>query len=79
MEDTTRNDPKVVWNYLATASPLIKLTTGAVIGGIVQHDYVTVHSAPARVVQEIIQKFRHVDLAEGVGLRIPLRPASDKS
>jgi hypothetical protein len=65
------NNRAAVYTYLMNASPLVKLTTGAVLGDIVRHDYVLVHSAPAKVVREIVNNFRMVELTPD-GMLIPL-------
>jgi hypothetical protein len=73
MEDTMRNDRQAVFTYLMNSRSMVDMTVGAVIGGVVQHDYVVVRKAAPRVVQEIVGSFRHVGLTEN-GLLIPLTP-----
>jgi hypothetical protein len=75
MSDGIRNDRQAVYNYLMVCGPLVKVSTGAVIKGMVHADYVVVHDAPPRVTREIISNFKGVGLTEGLGLLIPLEPA----
>ncbi len=71
--DSTRNDTQAVFRYLMNSRSVIRMSVGAVIGGIVRHEYVVIHEAPPRVVQEIVSKFRHISLTAD-GLLIPLTP-----
>lgn len=57
------NDRAEVLNYLMSANSMIKLTTGAVIGGIVRHDVIVIHEACPRVVRDIVENFEMVSLA----------------
>lgn len=74
-----RNARSAVFQYLMTLGEVapVKLSVGAVLNGIVQHDYIVVHEAPARVVSEIVGAFRGVSLTP-TGLLIPLFPATDE-
>lgn len=74
--DGFRNDRKAVYDYFMNGSPLVRLTTGAIIGGIVNRDYVTVHSAPPKALREILTNFVMVDLKDGE-VRIPLIPENE--
>lgn len=71
--ESISNDRDRVFKYLATTS-MVKMSTSAVLGGIVRDDYVIVHEASPRVVQEIVGNFRMVSLTPE-GLLIPLTPA----
>lgn len=74
MTDPTRNDRQAVYTYFMTCGPLVKISLGTVIKGIVRPDYIVVHEAPPRVTREIVSNFNMVSLTEGVGLMIPIAP-----
>lgn len=63
-----------MYTYLMGCGPGVKVSTGAVINGMVRADYVVVHDAPPRVTREIITTFNMVGLTEGMGLLIPITP-----
>lgn len=73
-----RNARSVVFQYLSQMGETapVKLSIGAVLGGIVRPDYVVVHDAPSRIVHEIVTGFRGVSLTAD-GLLIPLIPETD--
>lgn len=78
MASSINNDRTDVFAYFAGCGSMVKMTTGAIIGGIVRTDYVVVHDACPRVVQEVIAKFKMVSLTED-GLLIPLNDKSGTS
>jgi hypothetical protein len=55
-----------------TCRSQVKFSTYALFNGIVNHDYIVVHSAPPRVVKEIVGTMNMVSLREDGGLLIPL-------
>jgi hypothetical protein len=69
----TRNDRQAVFAYLMNSRLMVRMSVGAVINGIIQPDYIVIHEAAPRVVQEIVGNFRHVSLTRE-GLLIPLTP-----
>lgn len=75
MADRTSNDRQAVYTYLMGCGPGVKVSTGAVINGMVKADYVVVHDAPPRVTREILTTFHMVRVAEGMGLLIPITAA----
>lgn len=66
------NDRRKVYEYFMNANTTVKMSTYAELNGIVSHDYVVVHSAPPRVVKEIVSSMQMVSLREDGGLLIPL-------
>lgn len=74
MADATRNERQDVYSYLMSCGPGVKVSTSAVINGMVNYDFVVVHDAPPRVTREILTTFHMVRVAEGLGLLIPLAP-----
>jgi hypothetical protein len=72
MEDDMQNDRETVYKYFMTCRSQVKFSTFAVFAGVVSHDYVVVHSAPPRVVKEIVGTLKMVSLREDGGLLIPL-------
>ena len=75
MADTTSNERQDVYTYLMMCGPGVKVSTSAVLNGMVKADYVVVHDAPPRVTREIITSFNMVRMAEGLGLLIPITAA----
>jgi len=67
------NDRQAVFTYLMNCRLLLKVSIGAVVGRVVNHDYIVVHDAPARAVSEIVGNFKMVELRAD-GLLIPLTP-----
>lgn len=74
MADTTRNERQDVYAYFMACGPGVKMSTSAVIKGMVNADYIVVHDAPPRITREIITTFNGVGLTEGAGLMIPVTP-----
>lgn len=74
MADTTRNERQDVYAYFMACGPGVKMSTYAVIKGMVNADYIVVHDAPPRITREIITTFTGVGLTEGMGLLIPVTP-----
>lgn len=73
--DDTRNPRETVYRYLMNCQGMVKVTTGAIIGGIVRHDYVIVSEAPPRVVRELVTNFKMISLTSE-GLLIPVTAES---
>lgn len=71
--DALTNDRQAVLTYLMNCRLLLKISIGAVVGRVVNHDYIVVHDAPAKAVSEIVGNFRMVELRAD-GLLIPLTP-----
>jgi NAD kinase len=67
------NDRQAVFTYLMNCRLMLKVSIGAVVGRVVNHDYIVVHDAPARAVSEIVGNFKMVELRSD-GLLIPLTP-----
>lgn len=65
------NDRKAVYDYIMNADGLIKMSTFAIFDGVVNRDYVVIHSAPPRVVRELVAFCKMVSMSEQ-GLLIPL-------
>lgn len=65
------NERAQVWEYFANCKSQVKMSTYAIFNGIVDHDYIVVHSAPPRVMKEIVGTMNMVSLTEQ-GLLIPL-------
>lgn len=65
------NNRRDVYEYFMNADGMIKMSTFAIFDGVVNKDYVVVHSAPPRVTREIITRFKMVSISEQ-GLMIPL-------
>lgn len=74
--DATRNNRQAVFTYLMTCDAKVKVSTAALIGETISHDYVVVHEAPPIVVKEIIRQFTMVSLRAD-GLLIPIAPFPD--
>ena len=70
------NNREEVYNYFMNCKSQVRLSTYALISGIVNHDYVVVHEAPPRVVREITGIMKLVAL-KADGLWIPLNPKSE--
>lgn len=66
------NDRKAVYEYLMNCQSQVKVSTFAIFNGVVNHDYVVVHSAPPRVVRELVGMLNMVSLREDGGLLIPV-------
>lgn len=72
------NDRKAVYEYIMNADGTIKMSTFAIFDGVVNKDYVVIHSAPPRVLRELIGFCKMVSMSEQ-GLLIPLtKKGSDK-
>lgn len=71
------NDRKAVYEYLMDADGMIKMSTFAIFDGVVNKDYVVVHSAPPRVTREIVTRFKMVSMSEQ-GMLIPLAKKESK-
>lgn len=65
------NDRRAVYEYLMNSGSQIKMSTYAIFEGVVNHDYVVVHSAPPRVVRELVGFCKMVSMSEQ-GLLIPV-------
>ncbi|QKY79570.1 hypothetical protein SEA_LIZZ_87 [Streptomyces phage Lizz] len=65
------NDRRAVYEYLMNSGSQIKMSTYAIFDGVVNHDYVVVHSAPPRVVRELVGFCKMVSMSEQ-GLLIPV-------
>lgn len=72
-----RNSRSEVYKYFMDCRSQVKLSTYAVFNGVVDHDYIVVHSAPPRVVTEIVGTMKMVSLREDGGLLIPLTKESN--
>lgn len=70
------NDRETVFKYFMNCKSQVKLSTYVVFNGVVSHDHIVVHSAPPRVVREIVTTFKMVSLREDGGLLIPLNKES---
>lgn len=66
------NDRRAVYEYFMNCRSQVKFSTYALFNGVVDHDYIVVHSAPSRVVTEIVGTMKMVSLREDGGLLIPL-------
>ena len=71
-----RNEREDVFRFLANTGCVVKVSTAAVIDGVVHHDYVVVHEAPSKVVRELVNNFAMVSLGPN-GLRIPIARPTD--
>lgn len=71
------NDRKAVYEYLMDADGMIKMSTFAIFDGVVNKDYVVVHSAPPRITREIVTRFKMVSMSEQ-GMLIPLAKKESK-
>jgi hypothetical protein len=71
------NDRNEVYGYIMNADGMIKMSTFAIFDGVVNKDYVVVHSAPPRVTREIITRFKMVSVSEQ-GMLIPLAKKESK-
>lgn len=65
------NDRKAVYDYLMNCGVAVKMSTFAIFDGVINTDYVVVHSAPPRVVRELVGFCKMVSMSEQ-GLLIPL-------
>jgi len=65
------NDRKAVYDYIMNADGLIKMSTFAIFDGVVNKDYVVIHSAPPRIVRELVGFCKMVSMSEH-GLLIPV-------
>lgn len=65
------NDRRALYEYLMNSGSQIKMSTYAIFDGVVNHDYVVVHSAPPRVVRELVGFCKMVSMSEQ-GLLIPV-------
>lgn len=65
------NDRKAVYEYIMNSGSQIKMSTFAIFNGVVNHDYVVVHSAPPRVIRELVGFCKMVSMSEQ-GLLIPV-------
>jgi hypothetical protein len=65
------NDRKAVYDYIMNAEGMIKMSTFAIFDGVVNKDYIVIHSAPPRVVRELVGFCKMVSMSEQ-GLLIPL-------
>jgi hypothetical protein len=70
------NDRETVYKYFMNCKSQVKLSTYALFNGVVNHDYIVVHSAPPRVVRELVGMLNMVSLREDGGLLIPLTKES---
>lgn len=70
------NDRRAVYEYFMNCRSQVKFSTYAIFNGVVNHDYIVVHSAPPRVVTEIVGTMKMVSLREDGGLMIPLTKES---
>lgn len=75
-----RNARNAVFMYLAqlTDTAPVQLSIGTTFNGVVDHNYVVLHNAPARVVSEVVDGFRGVSLSPA-GLLIPLFPETEEN
>jgi len=71
------NDRNEVYGYIMNADGMIKMSTFAIFDGVVNKDYVVVHSAPPGVTREIITRFKMVSVSEQRML-IPLAKKESK-
>jgi hypothetical protein len=72
------NDRRAVYEYLMNCGMVVKVSTAAIFDGVVNKDYVVVHSAPPRVVRELVGFCKMVSMSEQ-GLLIPVtKRESDK-
>jgi len=71
--DPIRNTRADVLTYIMHSGLVVSFTMGATFKGVVDRDYLVVHSAPARAVREIVDRFVMVSLSPD-GLLIPLTP-----
>jgi len=69
------NDRRTVYEYFMNCKSQVKFSTFALFNGIVNHDYIVVHSAPPRVMRELVGMLNMVSLRED-GLLIPLTKES---
>ncbi len=67
------NDRTAVFAYFANTRMVVSFTKGATFNGVINPDYLVVHSAPTRAVREIVGNFNNVSLTRD-GLLIPLAP-----
>jgi len=72
------NDRKAVYDFIMNADGMIKMSTFAIFDGVVNKDYIVIHSAPPRVVRELVSFCKMVSMSEQ-GMLIPLtKKESDK-
>lgn len=71
------NDRKAVFEYFMECGAMVSLTTAAIFDGVVNKDYVVVHSAPPRVMKEIMGFMNMVSLSPQ-GLLVPLAKKESK-
>lgn len=71
------NDRRAVYEYLMNSGSQIKMSTYAIFNGVINHDYVVVHSAPPRVVRELVGFCKMVSMSEQ-GLLIPVTKKESK-
>lgn len=65
------NDREQVYNYFMNRRLPVKFSTYAIFDGVLNFDYVVVHSAPPKVMAEIMGFCKMVSLTEQ-GMLIPL-------
>lgn len=65
------NDRKAVYEYIMNCGLVVKMSTAAIFDGVVNKDYVVIHSAPPRVVRELVGFCKMVSMSEQ-GLLIPV-------
>lgn len=65
------NDRKAVYEYIMNSGSQIKMSTFAIFNGVINHDYVVIHSAPPRVIRELVGFCKMVSMSEQ-GLLIPV-------
>lgn len=75
MASEISNERSAVMEYLATSNSIIKMSVGAVVGGICRHNVIVVHEACPRVVRDIVENFEMVSLKVD-GLHIPVHDSS---
>lgn len=71
------NDRNEVYNYFMNCDGMVKLSTFAIFEGVVNKDYIVVHSAPPRIMREIMGFMKMVSMSEQ-GLLIPLTKKESK-
>lgn len=71
-ENEIVNDRQAVYTYFMACRAAVKLSTFAVIKGVVNVNHVVVHDAPPGVVRDIVGNFKMVWVREDGGLMIPV-------
>lgn len=71
------NDRREAYEYFMNADGLVRLSTFAIFEGVVNKDYIVVHSAPPRITREIVTRFKMVSVSEQ-GMLIPLAKKESK-